>query len=108
MSGRYHRIDSGPIRIFGVLRPCAALSLAAALMGCASYSTEPSPEQQRAAWETRNIYPQNYKSEILAYMRNYLNDPKNVRDAQVAEPQLKPMGLGNRYVGCLRYALRSP
>ncbi len=37
---------------------CALFLLAAALGGCASHSTEPSPEFQRAAWEGRNIYPQ--------------------------------------------------
>jgi hypothetical protein len=84
------------------------LLLAVALTGCASYSTEPSPEVRLAAWEAQNIYPQNYRSEILAYMRNYLNDPRNARDAAVSEPQLRPMGLGNRFVSCLRYSLRAP
>jgi hypothetical protein len=82
--------------------------LAVALGACASYSTEPSPEMQRAEWEARNVYPQNYRPEILAYMRNYFNDPRNVRDAAVSAPELKPMGLGNRYVSCLRYGLRNP
>ena len=90
-----------------MLRRCAPFLLAAALAGCASYSTEPSPEAQRAAWEARNLYPQSYRSEILAYMRNYFNDPRNVRDAFVSEPELKPMGLGNRYISCLRYGLRN-
>src|SRR6266568_5584443 len=88
----------------GFLRRCAPFLLAAALAGCASYSTEPSPEAQRAAWEARNLYPQTYRSEILAYMRNYFNDPRNVRDALVSEPELKPMGLGNRYIGRRRAA----
>ena len=85
-------------------RSCTLL-LALSLAACASSSTEPSPEQQRAAWEAQNIFPQTYKAEILAYMRNYLNDPRNVREAVASEPTLRPMGLGNRYVSCLRYKL---
>ncbi len=107
MIARDHEIDPGPIRPAGFLRRCAPFLLAAALGGCASYSTEPSPEAQRAAWEARNLYPQSYRSEILAYMRNYFNDPRNVRDAFVSEPELKPIGLGNRYISCLRYGLRN-
>ncbi len=74
----------------GLLRRCAPFLLAAALAGCASYSTEPSPEAQRAAWEARNLYPQSYRSEILAYMRNYFNDPRNVRDAFVSDGGTPP------------------
>ncbi len=108
MTAREHETDPEPIRRAGFLGRAALLLFAATLGGCASYSTEPSPEAQRADWEARNIYPQAYRSEILAYMRNYLNDPRNVRDALVSEPDLKPMGLGNRYVSCLRYGLRNP
>jgi hypothetical protein len=86
---------------------CVPLLLATTLAGCAGLSNEPSPEVQRANWEARNVYPQNYRSEILAYMRNYLNEPGSVRDAFVSEPQLRSMGLGNRYVSCVRYGLRN-
>ena len=107
MIARDYEADPRSVRRAGFLAHWAPLLLAAVLGGCASYSTEPSPEAQRAAWEARNIYPQSYRSEILAYMRNYLNEPGNVRDASVSEPELKPMGLGNRYLSCLRYGLRN-
>jgi len=108
MIARRHDTNPWPIGRAGFLSRSAPLLLAAALGACASYSTEPSPEVQRAEWEARNVYPQNYRPEILAYMRNYFNDPRNVRDAVVSEPELKAMGLGNRYVSCLRYGLRNP
>ena len=88
----------------GFKRGGAAILLAA-FTACASDPTEPSPEARRAAWEAQNVYPEKYSAEVLAYMRNYLNNPRSVRDAAISEPTPKPMGLGNRYVSCLRYRL---
>jgi len=47
--------------------------------------------------------PQNYKTEILALMRTYLNDPTQVRDAYISEPVIKPIDGADRYIVCLRY-----
>jgi len=47
--------------------------------------------------------PQNYKAEILALMRNYLNDPTQVRDAYISDPVIKQIDGGNRYIVCMRY-----
>jgi len=35
-------------------------------------------------------YPDNYKTELLAFLRSYLNDPTKVRDAAIADPVLMP------------------
>ena len=53
--------------------------------------------------EGLNAYPANYKSDILAAMHAYLNDPTGVRDAAVAQPALKPVGNFTHYVVCLRF-----
>jgi len=52
-----------------------------------------------------NEYPSNYKSEILAAMHAYLNDPTGIRDAAITEPALKPTGNGSvtRYTVCLKF-----
>jgi hypothetical protein len=50
-----------------------------------------------------NVYPQNYKSEIVALMRSYLNDPTGVRDAFVSEPVPRTIDGGERHVVCVRY-----
>jgi hypothetical protein len=50
-----------------------------------------------------NIYPTNYKSDILAAMHAYLNYPTGIRDAVISEPVLKWSGTVNRYVACLRF-----
>jgi hypothetical protein len=50
-----------------------------------------------------NVYPTNYKSDILAAMHAYLNNPTGIRDATISEPALKSSGTLNRYVVCLRF-----
>jgi len=51
-------------------------------------------------------FPSNYRSEILAFMRTYLNNPAGVRDALMAEPVQRTVGGRLRYVSCLRYTAR--
>lgn len=51
-------------------------------------------------------FPSNYRSEELAFMRTYLNNPVGVRDAAMAEPTLHDVNGRSRYVGCLRYTAR--
>lgn len=51
-------------------------------------------------------YPKNYRGEILAFMRTYLNNPGGVREAMMAEPVQRTVGGRLRYVSCLRYATR--
>jgi hypothetical protein len=50
-----------------------------------------------------NVYPANYKSDILAGMHAYLNDPTGIRDAAVSQPMLKSVANGMRYMVCLRF-----
>ena len=51
-------------------------------------------------------YPNNYRNEVLAFLRTYLNNPVGVRDAAMAEPVQRTIGGRLRYVTCLRYAAR--
>jgi hypothetical protein len=50
-----------------------------------------------------NVYPANYKSDILAAMHAYLNDPTGIRDAAISEPVVKTTGNVTRYIVCLRF-----
>jgi hypothetical protein len=50
-----------------------------------------------------HAYPDNYKSDILAAMHAYSNDPTGIHDAVISEPMLKPVANGTRYVVCLRF-----
>ena len=55
---------------------------------------------------TNQPYPANYRAELLAFLRTYLNDPVGVRDASLAEPVERTIGGRLRYVVCLRYNAR--
>jgi hypothetical protein len=51
-------------------------------------------------------YPDNYRAEVLAFMKTYLNDARGVRDAAMAEPVQRTVGGRLRYVTCLRFTPR--
>ena len=51
-------------------------------------------------------FPNNYRAEVLAFMKTYLNNPVGVRDAVMAEPVQRVIGGRLRYVTCLRYSAR--
>jgi hypothetical protein len=51
-------------------------------------------------------FPNNYRPELLAFMRTYLNNPVGVHDAAMAEPVQRTVGGRVRYVSCLHYAPR--
>jgi len=50
-----------------------------------------------------NAYPTNYKSDILAAMHAYLDNPTGIRDAAIGEPALKSKGGTTRYVVCVKF-----
>lgn len=82
-----------------------AMLVLLALGGCAS-DLGPSGAELEARWEAQNVYPQNYRQDLLAFLRTYLNDPSHVRNAGVSQPQRKTVGPGERYVACVRYNAR--
>src|ERR1700681_1373362 len=88
-------------------KPMRWLVLVAVLLtgGC-STNIGPNEAELKATWEAQNAYPQNYKADLMAFMRTYLNDPSRVRGAAVSQPQRKQVGPGERYVTCVRYNAR--
>jgi hypothetical protein len=51
-------------------------------------------------------FPTDYRAQLLAFLRTYLNDPAGVRDAAMAAPTQRTVGGRLRYVSCLRYNAR--
>jgi hypothetical protein len=76
---------------------CVTL-LALALAGCA-----PVIEARKAELEARNLPPQDMRSDVVAFLRVYLNDPTDIRDGAITEPMLKRVGPIDRYIVCVRY-----
>ena len=82
------------------LRAALALPLTALLGACAiggSMSFDTDPPQP---------FPVNYRSEIPAFLRTYLNNPSGLRDAAMAEPVQRPVDGRVRWVSCLRFTPR--
>ena len=50
-----------------------------------------------------NAYPDNYKTDIMAAMHAYLNDPTGIKEAAISVPLLKPVGKNTHYVACLHF-----
>ena len=59
------------IRMVGLL----AVGLAAAALGGCATEIGPTPAELKARWDAENIFPQNYRQDLLAFLRTYLNDP---------------------------------
>jgi hypothetical protein len=62
--------------------------------------------QREASLQAHSVFPQNYRAEIVALMRTYLNDPTGVRDAYVSEPAQRTIEGVNRYFSCVRYTAK--
>ena len=77
-----------------------ALACSLALTGC---NSEWLSARDRSI--TANTTPpgSNYKAEVVAFMRTYLNDPTGVKDAFISEPALRSLESVDRYSLCLRY-----
>lgn len=49
-----------------------------------------------------NVFPADYKKEIMDTLQHMLTDPTNVRGAFISEPALAPVGRDQRYLVCVR------
>ena len=76
----------------------AVLTLAA----CAGFGDDNAPYMVNSKL-AEQPYPDNYRADLLAFMRTYLNDPGAVREATIAAPVQRTVAGKPRYVACLRY-----
>jgi hypothetical protein len=94
MALRSRHTELGSRRVPALL---AGAMLAAVLAGCSSFGRQAEPAVDP------NLSPIDYKSELLKFLQTYLSDPRDVREAFLAEPTLRPVGNDTRYVLCVRY-----
>jgi hypothetical protein len=81
----------------------AILLLPLALAACAGSDDGKSITYTDDRGVANQPYPTNYRPELLAFMRTYLNNPVGVKEAAMAEPVQRTVGGRLRYVVCLRY-----
>jgi hypothetical protein len=72
--------------------------VAGALAGCSSVGK---PEQ--AASTDPNVFPANYRSALLGFLRRSLTNKSDYRGAMISEPAIKPVGQSQRYVVCVQF-----
>ena len=88
----------------------AILLLPLTLAACGSFSSSGSDDTRTTSFvESANAeqpFPANYKPEILAFFKTYLNNPVGVHEAAIAQPVQRTVGGRVRYVACLRFAER--
>src|SRR5947209_15995240 len=77
-----------------------------ALAGCASSSDGDSLSFTNDRGVASQPFPNNYRAELLAFMKTYLNNPVGVHEAAMAEPVQRVVGGRLRYVVCLRFVQR--
>jgi hypothetical protein len=87
-------------------RIAAILLLPVALAACAGSDDGRSVTYTDDRGVANQPFPNNYRAEVLAFMKTYLNNPIGVRDAVMAEPVQRVIGGRLRYVTCLRYSAR--
>ena len=78
-----------------VLAACAGGATTAEASACSATSQIP-PQS----------FPANYRTELLAFMKTYLNNPVGVHEAAMAEPVMRDVNGKMRYISCLRYSAR--
>jgi hypothetical protein len=84
----------------------AILLLPIALAACAADGDGRSFNYAGERGGAEQPFPNNYRAELLAFMRTYLNNPAGVHDAAMAEPVQRTVSGRLRYVSCLRYTPR--
>jgi hypothetical protein len=88
-----------------VCRIALIVLAAASLGGC--LTRDDAPPQTDNGGDALQPFPANYRSEIPAFLRSYLNDPAGLRDAAMAEPVQRPVAGRVRFVSCVRVLLPS-
>ena len=91
----------------GISAKCAAiLLLPLALAACAGGEDGREAAFNIDTGAANQPFPENYRAELLSFMKTYLNNPVGVHDAAMAEPVQRTVGGRVRYVSCLRFTPR--
>jgi len=83
------------------------LIAALAVSGCSSFGGTKRPQAE--ATVNPNVYPSNYREQIVGVLNMQLNNPVDFRTALISQPMLKPLADSSlpHYVVCLQFPNRS-
>jgi hypothetical protein len=91
---RFEEMDAMGKTFFRTSRTATVLALLLVALGACSYDPNKEPDP--------NVFPKNYKAEIMVTLQRELDDPTNIRDAFITEPFLLQASRDQRYVVCVR------
>jgi hypothetical protein len=77
---------------------CISILLVAAVAGCSDFSLWGKPDKPIDP----NVYPENYKKDVLTYLKAHPAEMLNVREASISAPALRQFGSESRFFACLR------
>ena len=89
-------------------KSAAVLLLGAGLAACAGSDDSRNISYTDDRSGANQPYPNDYRPQLLAFLKTYLNNPVGVRDAGIADPAQRTVGGRLRYVSCLRFSTRFP
>ncbi len=104
-------LSSFTIRRAFAVAIAVAVSLSSSLLGgCSGSSLEGFAfgKVRETPKDDGHTFPADYKQEVAAFMRTYLENPRQVRDAFIGAPVQRPIAGAPRYVTCVRYNPRNP
>jgi hypothetical protein len=77
---------------------CVSILLLAAVTGCSEFGQWGKPDKP----VDPNVYPANYKKDVLAYVKAHPAEMLNAREASISAPALTQFGGESRFFACLR------
>jgi len=83
-----------------IQRAVMFLLIAGALAGCSGFGRNQPPALDP------NVFPANYRSTLVTFLRQSLTDRSDFRGVTIAEPALKPVGPSQHYVVCIQFNTR--
>jgi hypothetical protein len=86
------------LRKIPAIKVLAVFVLVASTTACASMNPWKEPEKVDP-----NLFPADYKADLVRLVRKSVDNPKDIRDAFVSDLALKSFGADSRYVACVRY-----
>ena len=96
---------------WGISAKSAVILLGAGLVGIGLAGCAGSDDSRNISYTddrsgANQPYPNDYRPQLLAFLKTYLNNPVGIRDAVLAEPVQRTVGGRLRYITCLRFSTR--